>query len=64
MSGRKLSCREYEFRWKPPAEFEKIAVKQRRMFLSTEVTGRVVRQTYTAVVATSVEENLISFGGR
>jgi len=64
VGGRKLKCREYELRWEPPKELEKIAVKHRYVFLSDEVPGHVVRQVYTAFVATSVEENLISFGGR
>jgi hypothetical protein len=62
--GRKLLCREYKFGWRPPSELERIAVKERRMFLSDEVPGRVVRQTHSGFLGARVEENLIAFQGR
>jgi hypothetical protein len=64
VGSRKVLCREYEFRWKPTAELEDIAVKERRMFLCAEVPGRVVRQTYSGFLGKRVEANLISVQGR
>lgn len=53
---------EYEFKWTPPEELKPIAVAQRRMFLSADVPGRVVRQTYSGLLWSSTSAHLVSFG--
>jgi hypothetical protein len=63
VGGRKVRCREYEYKRTPPPELKVIGITERRMFLSAEVPGRVVRQTYSGFLGASTREHLVSFAG-
>ena len=57
----KLLCHDYDFKCDPPVELKALVIQKRRMCLSAEVPGRVVRQSYSGFLGATWKVDLISF---